>query len=73
MNDIMLISGGTLIDGTGSDPKPNEGILIEGTRILSVGKQAAVMAKDRSNEKIVENNLAPLQCRYREYEIFAKQ
>ena len=54
MNDIMLISGGTLIDGTGSDPKPNEGILIEGTRILSMGKQAAVMAKDRSGEKIVE-------------------
>ena len=50
MNDIMLISGGTLIDGTGSDPKPNEGILIEGTRILSVGKQAAVMAKARSDE-----------------------
>ena len=50
MNDIMLISGGTLIDGTGSDPKPNEGILIEGTRILSVGKQAVVMAKDRSDE-----------------------
>ena len=54
MNDIMLISGGTLIDGTGSDPKPNQGILIEGTRILSVGKQAAVMAKDRSGQKIVE-------------------
>lgn len=35
-----IIKGGTLIDGTGADPKRNLVIVIEGKRIAAVGKEA---------------------------------
>jgi len=35
---LKLIRGGTLIDGTGSDPKENTDILIEGSCIKTIGK-----------------------------------
>ncbi len=39
---IKLIKGGTLIDGTGSDPKADVDVLIEGSSIKSVGKSIDV-------------------------------
>jgi imidazolonepropionase-like amidohydrolase len=53
MEDIMLISGGTLIDGTGSNPKPNEGILIEGNRITAIGKDAVKTSNTHATKEIV--------------------
>jgi imidazolonepropionase-like amidohydrolase len=40
----VLISGGTVIDGTGAPPRPNGGVLIVGGRIVSVGPEAAKRA-----------------------------
>ena len=40
MTDIMLISGGTLIDGTGADPRPNGGIAVAGNQIVALGNEA---------------------------------
>ncbi len=37
----IFIDGGTLIDGTGAQPKGNPGILIEGERIRTLGREAA--------------------------------
>lgn len=37
----LFIDGGTLIDGTGAQPGENPGILIEGERIRSLGREAA--------------------------------
>lgn len=42
----ILISGGTLIDGTGAAPRPNQGVLLEGDRILAVGPSALTLAAD---------------------------
>ena len=38
----VLISGGNVIDGTGSQPQPKTDVLIEGDRIIGVGKNLAV-------------------------------
>ena len=38
----VLISGGNVIDGTGSQPQPNTDVLIEGDRIVAVGKNLLV-------------------------------
>ena len=38
----VLISGGNVIDGTGSQPQPKTDVLIEGDRIVGVGKNLAV-------------------------------
>ena len=38
----VLISGGNVIDGTGSQPQPKTDVLIEGYRIVGVGKNLAV-------------------------------
>lgn len=38
----VLISGGNVIDGTGSQPQANTDVLIEGDRIVKVGKNIAV-------------------------------
>ena len=45
----LIISGGTLIDGTGAQPAENPGIQIEGERIHSLGKTAT---SDRGAERI---------------------
>ena len=46
----VLISGGNVIDGTGSQPQPNTDVLIEGDRIVAVGKNLAV---EKSSEREV--------------------
>ena len=43
----VLISGGNVIDGTGSQPQPNTDVLIEGDRIVGVGKNLVI---DKSKE-----------------------
>ena len=40
----IIIEGGTLIDGTGSDPRPNPGILIRDGRIAAVGDVSGASA-----------------------------
>jgi imidazolonepropionase-like amidohydrolase len=40
-NHVLVIENGTLIDGTGAPPRPNERILIRGTKIAAVGSDAA--------------------------------
>lgn len=39
---MLVIQGGTLIDGTGSPPLPDSVIVIEGDRILSAGRAAEI-------------------------------
>ena len=46
MTDIMLISGGTLIDGTGADPRPNGGIAVAGNQIVALGNEATSVVND---------------------------
>ena len=46
----VLISGGNVIDGTGSQPQPNTDVLIEGDRIIAVGKNLVV---EKSSEREV--------------------
>ena len=46
----VLISGGNVIDGTGSQPQPNTDILIEADRIVAVGKNLVV---EKSSEREV--------------------
>ena len=36
-DDLLVLSGVTLIDGTGSEPKENATIVLEGNRIVYVG------------------------------------
>lgn len=40
----ILIEGGTLIDGTGAEPRPNESLLIHKDEIVAVGESAALKA-----------------------------
>ena len=47
----VLISGGNVIDGTGSQPQPNTDVLIEGDRIVAVGKNLVV---EKSSEREVQ-------------------
>jgi imidazolonepropionase-like amidohydrolase len=44
MADQVLITGGTLIDGTGAGPRPDTAVLLEGDRVLAVGPDAAPAA-----------------------------
>ena len=46
----VLISGGNVIDGTGSQPQPNTDVLIEGDRIVGVVKNLVV---EKSSEREV--------------------
>ncbi len=46
----VLISGGNVIDGTGSQPQPKTDVLIEGDRIVAVGKNLVV---EKSSEREV--------------------
>jgi imidazolonepropionase-like amidohydrolase len=40
MPDQILITGGTLIDGTGADARPDTAVLLEPDRIVALGSQA---------------------------------
>ena len=43
---MLLIRGGTLIDGTGADPLPDAALLIDNDRIVALGPQTTVTAPD---------------------------
>eukprot|EP00930_Biecheleria_cincta_P093195 TRINITY_DN8339_c0_g1_i2.p1 TRINITY_DN8339_c0_g1~~TRINITY_DN8339_c0_g1_i2.p1 ORF type:complete len:513 (+),score=78.32 TRINITY_DN8339_c0_g1_i2:55-1539(+) len=42
----ILIRGGTLIDGTGAPPRPNQALLTCGDEIVAIGEQAILKAQD---------------------------
>jgi imidazolonepropionase-like amidohydrolase len=51
---IIVISNGTLIDGTGRTPVRNDAIVIEGNRIKSTGRLPAdVKLEDRDNVEVI--------------------
>ncbi|WP_420640010.1 amidohydrolase family protein [Candidatus Poriferisocius sp.] len=41
----ILITGGTVIDGTGAPPRPDTAVRLEGDRIVAVGPEAAALAE----------------------------
>jgi imidazolonepropionase-like amidohydrolase len=41
----ILIEGGTLIDGTGADARPNKALLIHGDEIVAMGERASEQAR----------------------------
>src|SRR4029453_1828495 len=50
----IVISNGTLIDGTGSSPTRNEAIVIQGNRIKSTGRLPGdVKLEDRDNVEVI--------------------
>ena len=40
--EILVIQGGSLFDGTGSDPTPNISVIIEGNRIREIGQGLSI-------------------------------
>lgn len=48
----LLLSGGTLIDGTGAAPRPQTSVLLDGDRIIAVGAEADTAAVERGAEVI---------------------
>lgn len=48
----ILIKGGTLVDGTGKAPLERGAVLVEGSRIVSVGREAEVAAP--SNTQVLD-------------------
>ena len=56
-NKTLVISNGTLIDGTGNSPRRNEAIVIQGNRIKSTGRLPEdVRLEDRDNVEIINAN-----------------
>jgi hypothetical protein len=52
----IVISDGTLIDGTGNAPTRNDSIVIEGNRIKSTGRLPAdVRLEDRDNVEVIKD------------------
>jgi imidazolonepropionase-like amidohydrolase len=50
----IVISNGTLIDGTGNSPSRNEAIVIQGNRIKSIGRLPGdVRLEDRDNVEVI--------------------
>jgi imidazolonepropionase-like amidohydrolase len=50
----IVISNGTLIDGTGNSPTRNEAIVIQGNRIKSTGRLPGdVKLEDRDNVEVI--------------------
>jgi imidazolonepropionase-like amidohydrolase len=55
MARLLVVTGGTLIDGTGRAPAANEALVIEGTRIRSVGPlPAGLDLQDRAHVEVVD-------------------
>jgi len=53
-NKTIVISNGTLIDGTGAAPNRNEAIVIQGNRIKSTGRLPAdIRLEDRDNVEVI--------------------
>jgi imidazolonepropionase-like amidohydrolase len=44
MTDMLVITGGTLIDGTGAPARPNDGVVLSGDQIVGLGEQAVLDA-----------------------------
>ena len=54
-NRTLVIRNGTLVDGTGAAPAPNESIVIEGNRIAHVGPlPEAIRVADRDAVEVVD-------------------
>jgi imidazolonepropionase-like amidohydrolase len=49
---VLVLRGGTLIDGTGAEPVPNAVVVLQGDRILDVGPAAAVRLPARVDRVI---------------------
>ena len=50
----IVISNGTLIDGTGTSPARNEAIVIQGNRIKSTGRLPGdIKLEDRDNVEVI--------------------
>lgn len=49
---VLVISGGTLIDGTGAAPIPDSVVVIEGDRIVAVGPRATVKLPSKVDQRI---------------------
>jgi imidazolonepropionase-like amidohydrolase len=45
MADTLVITGGTLIDGTGAPARPNDGLVLSGDSIVGIGAQAVTDAE----------------------------
>ena len=50
----LLITGGTLVDGTGADPVPNVGLLVSGERIAATGQAAVDACRERSDVERID-------------------
>ena len=50
----ILIESGTLIDGNGSEPIPNQSVLIHGDIILAVGTDAVTEAQSSLNQQDIK-------------------
>ena len=49
---VLVLRGGTLIDGTGREPVPNAVIVLQGNRIVDVGPAAAVRTPAKADRVI---------------------
>ena len=49
---VIVLKGGTLIDGTGSDPVPNAVVVLQGNRIVDAGTAAAVRPPAKTDRVI---------------------
>ena len=49
---VLVVRGGTLIDGTGADPVPNAVIVLQGNRIVDVGPAGAVRLPAKADRVI---------------------
>lgn len=56
MADVVL-TGGTLVDGTGGPPRPGTSVLLRGDRIAAVGPDADALAAEATVERIAVDGL----------------
>lgn len=49
----VLIAGGNVIDGTGSNPQPKTDVLLKGDRIVEVGKNLSIAPEDVSSSETI--------------------
>jgi cytosine/adenosine deaminase-related metal-dependent hydrolase len=50
--EVIVISGGTLIDGTGAEPVRDSVVVIEGDRIKAAGPRAALKLPRKVDRRI---------------------
>lgn len=62
----VLLTGGTVIDGTGAAPRRDEAVLLSDGRIAALGAQATTAATDRDDvERIDARGRVPADPRLR--------